>query len=109
MYREKNDRSTTIFEQINPPEKSSSEFTDLPPEFCQYRDEGCSASPTCLYCPLPCCLYEEGCRRNKSLRDQEIVRLHNEEKQTLGELAVRFDLSQRTIRRVLKASQKTRE
>ncbi|MFH1031210.1 MAG: hypothetical protein V1767_01365 [Chloroflexota bacterium] len=26
---------------------------DLPPEFCQYRDEGCEVATSCLRCPLP--------------------------------------------------------
>ena len=32
---------------------------DLPPEYCQYRDEGCALAPSCLNCPFPSCVFEE--------------------------------------------------
>jgi len=32
---------------------------DLPPEYCDYHDEGCEYAASCLACPFPQCLYDE--------------------------------------------------
>ena len=37
---------------------TDSSCDDLPPEYCQYRDEGCRYSLSCLRCPYPFCLQE---------------------------------------------------
>ncbi|MFH1652107.1 MAG: hypothetical protein ABID87_08435 [Chloroflexota bacterium] len=79
--------------------------TDLPPEYCHYRDEGCELADSCLNCPLAKCVYDEpgGKQRwRKRLRDRDIVRLFSEEKQGVRELARFFRLSERTIQRALK-------
>lgn len=80
--------------------------TDLPPEYCHYRDEGCELSPSCLECPFPHCIYDEpGGRQRwlKSLRDREITRLYIEGR-GVKELAVTFGVSERTVQRALKGT-----
>ena len=80
---------------------------DLPPEYCHYRDEGCEFADSCLNCPLPKCIYEEpGGRQHwlKRQRDRQIVRLFTIEGKGVKELALMFNISQRTVQRVLKNS-----
>jgi hypothetical protein len=78
---------------------------DSLPEFTRYRDDGCDIHPTCLSCPLPRCRYEEpgGLRAllNES-RDREIMELRTRGV-SVEQLAVRFDVSRRTVFRVLGA------
>jgi hypothetical protein len=79
---------------------------DLPPEYCQYADSGCEFSETCLNCPLPLCVYEEpdGKRRLvKRNRAVEMAKLRDDEGKTVGEIAVIFGVSIRTVQRVLKS------
>jgi len=88
-------------------EDSSANETDLPPEYCRYRDEGCELADSCLDCPFPQCIYDEpGGRQHwlKKLRDREIARLFSGESKGIKELATMFGLSQRTIQRALKSS-----
>ena len=78
---------------------------DLPPEYCQYRDEGCEFAASCLNCPLPRCIYElPGGRQRwlKEVRDREVVRQFSDEEKGAKELALIFGVSQRTIQRILK-------
>ena len=89
---------------ISNPEDGENEL-DLPPEYCQYRDEGCEFAASCLNCPLPKCIYElPGGRQQwlKESRDTEVVRRFAEEGKGVKELALMFEVSQRTIQRVLK-------
>ncbi|MBI2860823.1 MAG: sigma-70 family RNA polymerase sigma factor [Chloroflexi bacterium] len=83
------------------------EDEDLPPEFCQYRDEGCELSGSCLDCPLPRCIHDEPGGRQRWLkrqRDREIARLFRREGKRIRELAQMFGLSQRTVKRALHRS-----
>jgi len=67
----------TLPQKSNFPGTSEIEL-DLPPEYCQYRDEGCEFADSCLNCSLPKCIYDQpGGRQHwlKGLRDREIVRL----------------------------------
>ena len=78
---------------------------DLPPEYCQYQDEGCEFSGQCLNCPLPTCVYEEPGGKQRFVkrhRALEMVRLHRREGKTVRELAVMFGVSVRTVQRALK-------
>jgi transcriptional regulator of acetoin/glycerol metabolism len=80
--------------------------TDLPPEYCHYKDEGCEFLDSCLDCPLPHCLYDEPRGKQrwlKELRNREIERLYREGWK-IKELAVVLGLSRRTIQRALKSS-----
>ncbi len=84
---------------------------DLPPEYCQYQDEGCDLAGSCLACPFPRCVYDEPRGRQrllKSRRDQEIVRLFQKKGKAAAELARLFGISQRTVQRILK-NQRTRK
>ncbi len=85
---------------------------DLPPEGCEYRDEGCELFRSCLNCPLPVCVYEmPGGRHHwlKHQRDREMVRLFVDEGKRVKELAKSFDVSERTVQRVLKSCLSTPE
>ena len=80
---------------------------DLPPERCQYRDEGCHLHPSCLECPLPHCVYDDppeagGLRRRyKWARDQEVLHLYRQGQQAAG-LAHRFGISERSVYRIVR-------
>ena len=78
---------------------------DLPPEYCQYQDEGCDLVDSCLSCPFPGCIYDEPRGRQhllKGRRDREIVRLFKKGGKGARELAKIFGVSQRTVQRALK-------
>ena len=78
---------------------------DLPPEYCQYRDEGCEFANSCLECPFPNCIYDEPRGRQRWLkrqRDREMTNLFDGEGKEVGELALLFGVSQRTVQRALK-------
>ena len=78
---------------------------DLPPEYCQYRDNGCEFADSCLSCPFPECIYAQpGGKRRwlKRLRDEAVSRLFTTQGKELKELALMFGVSRRTIQRILK-------
>ena len=77
------------------------------PDYSEYRDQGCDLSPSCLRCPLPKCRHDkqEGGRRvSKRLRDLEIFRQRTASGRSISELATEFDLSKRTIQRIIRRS-----
>ncbi len=77
---------------------------DALPEYLHYRDEGCDLFASCLACPLARCRYDVpgGIRAiRNAVRDREIRRCRNEECLPVNEIAARFDVSRRTIFRVL--------
>ena len=85
-------------------EKTEKDGQDLRPEYCRYQDEGCEYAKACLDCPFPQCLYDEPRGRQrwlKELRNKEINRLF-EAGRKVRELAVLFDVSDRTVQRALK-------
>jgi hypothetical protein len=78
---------------------------DLKPEYCHYKDEGCEYAYSCLSCPFPQCFYDDprgSYHRFKALRNKEIKRLLKAGRK-VKELALLFQISQRTINRVLKS------
>ena len=80
-------------------------MSDMLPEFYPYRDAGCEISPSCLECPLPQCKYDNPGwvkREKRSERDRQIVHAFRRDGLTALQVAARFDLSQRTIFRILK-------
>lgn len=84
--------------------------TDPLPEYYHYQDEGCELATSCLNCPFARCIYEEpGGKQHfiKGLRDREILRLYTEGR-GIKELAVMFDISQRTVQRALKRARNER-
>lgn len=85
-------------------EKRKQDEPDLPPEYYHYKDEGCEYARYCLDCPFPQCLYDEPRGRQrwlKELRNREINRLF-EDGCRVRELAVMFDVSDRTVQRAIK-------
>ncbi|MDD5288073.1 MAG: helix-turn-helix domain containing protein [Dehalococcoidales bacterium] len=78
---------------------------DLPPEYCQYQDDGCEFSLSCLNCHLPVCVYDEPGGKQRLLkrrRAAEMARLFTRESKTVKELAQIFGVSRRTVQRALK-------
>jgi hypothetical protein len=78
---------------------------DLPPEYCHYQDNGCEFADSCLDCPFPDCLYDQpGGKQRwlKTLRDEAVLRMFNDQGKRVKELAVMFGVSRRTIQRILK-------
>jgi hypothetical protein len=76
------------------------------PEEWEYRDEGCDLAPSCLRCPFPRCRYDEeggiaGFKRRE--RDSELRRLRDEGLSPT-ELAARFNVSLRSVYRILTTS-----
>ena len=87
-------------------EETEQDERDLLPEYCRYKDEGCEYAKSCLDCPFPQCLYDEpGGRQRwlKELRNKEIIRLF-EAGRKVRELAVMFDVSERTVQRAIKGT-----
>lgn len=81
--------------------------SDLPPEYYQYKDEGCDLADSCLNCPFPQCIYEQPRGRQrwlKKLRDREIARLFTGGGKGVKELALMFVVSPRTVQRALRNS-----
>jgi hypothetical protein len=82
---------------------------DLPPEYCRYKDEGCELADSCLSCPFPDCICAQpGGKQHwlKGLRDREALRLFTTQGKGVEELALIFDVSRRTIQRILKRAKK---
>ncbi|HET9477022.1 MAG TPA: helix-turn-helix domain-containing protein [Dehalococcoidia bacterium] len=76
------------------------------PENTRYRDDGCSVSSSCFTCPLPRCRYEEpgGLRAVlNQMRDDQIMAL-KQAGVPIEDLALRFQVSRRTVFRVLEGT-----
>jgi AraC-like DNA-binding protein len=80
-------------------------ISDLPPEYCQYHDEGCEFAESCLNCHLPVCVYDEPGGKQKlkkKRRASDMARLFTQEGKSIKELAQIFAVSIRTVQRALK-------
>ena len=79
---------------------------DVLQEFYAYRDAGCDLSPSCLECPLPQCKYDNPSvgSPQKSVPGgiEQVVDAFRQEGLTAPQVAARFDMSQRTVFRILK-------
>ncbi|MBI2831800.1 MAG: hypothetical protein HYX79_06050 [Chloroflexi bacterium] len=87
-------------------EKTDAIELDLPPEFCEYKDEGCEKYRFCLSCPLPHCIYDRTWgkqRLTKGERDREMSRQFIAKGKKIKELAEAFGVSQRTVQRAIRA------
>lgn len=77
---------------------------DALPEYTDFSDNGCDLFSSCLTCPLPRCRYDEpggAPAIYREFRDREMRRLAKEDGLTVDDLANRFDISRRTVFRVL--------
>ncbi len=77
---------------------------DVLPEHFPYRDNGCEVSQSCLSCPLPKCKHDDpGWLRSyrRDQRDRHLLSVRRREKASVGELAQRFQISERTVHRIL--------
>ena len=77
---------------------------DVLPEHFPYRDNGCEVSQSCLSCPLPKCKHDDpGWLRSyrRDQRDRRLLSVRRRENATVGELAQRFRISERTVHRIL--------
>lgn len=75
------------------------------PEQSPYRDDGCEVSPSCLRCPLPQCKYDDPGwfqRQKRDERDREVMAILRRGGLSVAQVAARFDLSQRTVFRILR-------
>jgi hypothetical protein len=85
---------------------------DALPEYTHYVDSGCDIHPSCLTCPLERCRYDAvgGARAIRGEeRDRRIVASWRAGGRTVGALASEFQVSRRTVFRVLsRARQQTR-
>ena len=78
---------------------------DRLPDYSDYRDQGCDLSPSCLKCPLPRCRHDaeaQGKRSARMLRDREILRQRTAAAKSAAELAAEFNLSKRTVQRIIR-------
>ncbi len=77
--------------------------TDALPEHLEYRDSGCDLAPSCLRCPLVRCRYDEpgGARALLQSSRDEAVQRRKEEGVGIDGLAAEFDLSRRSVFRIL--------
>ncbi|NQW16179.1 MAG: hypothetical protein HQ478_01720 [Chloroflexi bacterium] len=79
---------------------------DTLPENTNYRDDGCVISSTCLDCPLPVCKFDAPGwlqRASRYDRDVEVVKMRFRDGLSVEEIAERFELSGRTIHRILQS------
>ncbi len=76
---------------------------DALPEHLEYRDGGCDLAPSCLRCPLVRCRYDEpgGARRLLQGPRDKAVQRRREEGIAIDTLAAEFDLSRRSVFRIL--------
>jgi len=75
------------------------------PDYSDYQDRGCDLFPSCLKCPLPRCRHDvqaQGTRSARMLRDREIFRQRSTSGKSAADLAAEFDLSKRTIQRIIR-------
>jgi hypothetical protein len=80
--------------------------TNTQPEDNNFSDKGCNLYNSCLNCPLPSCVFDEpNGRINYIRRQRDIEILHRFRRgESLEKLASCFEISRRTIQRVLKNS-----
>ena len=85
---------------------------DALPEYTSYADTGCDIHPSCLTCPLERCRYDApgGARAIRGEeRDRRIVELWREAGRSVGSLASEFQVSRRTVFRVLRRARANSE
>ena len=72
-----------------------------------YQDTGCNVAPACLECPLETCKYDSGARpvssaqRDRNAAIRKAIRMG---KSTTREMAAQWEISERTIFRIIKES-----
>ena len=87
--------------------KEQEPIADRLPDYFDYSDGGCDLFPSCLECPLARCRYDEqagGRRATTRLRDQELLRQRRLAGKNVAELAKSFDVSKRTVQRIIRRS-----
>ena len=93
-------------------QKRSRRRPDPLPERSDYRDDGCGEGcDRSLECPFPRCRFDDpmGWRREaRRVRDREIARVHAAEGLTVDALASRFQVSRRTVHRILSDARKAK-
>lgn len=80
--------------------------SDALPEYSDFNDTGCDLFRSCLSCPLPRCRYDEpggAAAILRQMRDTNMQRMAAEGL-SVDELAERFEVSRRTVFRVLSAA-----
>ena len=85
----------------------TSHSIDTFPEYINWKDIGCELCPSCLNCTLPRCIEEEPRGKQKlrmKMRSRQIADMHRSGK-PLEDIARTFNISVRTVQRVLSAQQ----
>ncbi len=78
---------------------------DTLPENMNFRDDGCEVSFSCLNCPLPICKFDDPGwlqRESRQSRDEAMITARRVDSLSVAEIAERFEVSTRTVHRVLK-------
>ncbi|MDA1257846.1 MAG: helix-turn-helix domain-containing protein [Chloroflexi bacterium] len=78
---------------------------DTLPENINYHDDGCEVSVSCLTCPLPICKFDDPGwlqRASRQNRDEAMIHAREVERLSVAEIAGQFEVSTRTVHRVLK-------
>jgi hypothetical protein len=85
------------------PTGNRSDALEGAPGFGAYRDTGCSWYSSCLNCPLPKCRYDDPMQRAEKIktRDTKIYMLVTKKKKKIKAVAVEYNLSTRTIHRII--------
>jgi hypothetical protein len=73
-----------------------------------WRDTGCSVSPSCLDCPLPACKYDVagGLAALQCTSRNDAIASAREQGTPVSQLQDRFNLSRRTVFRALSAGRR---
>ncbi len=73
-------------------------------EYANWRDTGCDAAPSCLRCPLPCCVHDDPEPRQVRRRRERDARIIELRRAGLAadEVARRLGVAERTVWRALR-------
>jgi Helix-turn-helix domain of resolvase len=76
---------------------------DALPEHWDFEDGGCELAPACLRCPLEICRYDQpgGARVLRQTDRNETLRRFRAEGSSIDELALQYNLTRRSVFRIL--------
>ena len=79
------------------------------PENTSYQDDGCDIHDQCLTCPLPACRYEMPPGRARALAQAAALAQLLARGRTMDEAAVELGVSRRTVYRLRRIANPTRD
>jgi hypothetical protein len=104
VWRDENQKNTGGVNMVTLNETLKQVRSDTLPENTRYKDVGCDLSPSCLKCHLPLCKYDDPgwVKREKRIsRDKKIYDLKMKG-MLLEDLSKQFNVSSRTVHRIIK-------